>query len=136
VLNSSYQYWRHLRTTQESYQAEKERLAGTIADQLETRFPGLKEQIEVTDVATPITFERYTGTWRGFQAWQPDQGVRGVLNTFMGRAWCRTLPGLKDFYMVGQWAGDFGLSGTAVGGRKLVRHFCKLEGKRFKTSST
>ena len=136
VLNSSYQYWRRLHATHEVYQAEKERLAEIVADQLETRFPGLKEQIEVVDVATPITFERYTGTWQGFQAWQPDQSVRGVVNTFIGRAWCRTLPGLKDFYMVGQWAGDFGLYGTAVGGRKLVQHFCKLEGKRFKTSST
>jgi hypothetical protein len=38
--------------------------------------------------------------------------------------------------MIGQWTGDFGLFGTAAGGRKLIQHLCKLEGKRFKVSST
>ena len=105
VLNSSYAYWKRLYPTYEAYEAEKQRVAATLADELEVRFPGFKEQIEVVDVATPMTFERYTGTWQGFQASVPGQGFSTFFNVLRGKGWCRTLPGLKNFYMVGQWAG-------------------------------
>ena len=59
----------------QAYEAEKERVAGTLADQLEMRFPGFKEQIEVVDVATPMTFERYTETWQGFQGMDAGTGI-------------------------------------------------------------
>ena len=37
---------------------------------LEQRFPGIAEQVEMVDVATPLTFERYTGNWQGsFEGW-------------------------------------------------------------------
>jgi len=132
VLNSSYAYWKRLYPTYEAYEAEKERVAGTLADQLEMRFPGFKEQIEVVDVATPMTFERYTETWQGFQAWMPGQGFSAVLNILRGKGWCRTLPGLKNFYMVGQWAGDIGLTNAAISGRNVMQRICKSDGKRFR----
>lgn len=134
VLNSSYAYWKSLYQTYEAYEAEKQRVAETVADALEARFPGFKEQIEVVDVATPVTFERYTGTWQGFQALPPGEGF-GLflfLNILRGKGWCRTLPGLKNFYMVGQWAGDMFLANAAVGGRNLIKRICKSDGKRFR----
>jgi len=135
VLNSSYAYWKSLYQTYEAYEAEKQRLAETLADELEMRFPGFKEQIEVVDVATPMTFERYTGAWQGFQAPLPGEGFSAalnILNILRGKGWCRTLPGLKNFYMIGQWAGDFGLAATAVSGRNLIKRICKSDGKRFR----
>jgi len=133
VLNSSYAYWRDLHPTYKRYQAEKERIAEILADQLETRFPGFKDQVEAVDVVTPVTFERYTGTWQGFQAWMPEQGFRRFLTVLRGKGWCRTLPGLKNFYMIGQWAGDHSLPIAAIGGRNLIQSICKSDGKRFKT---
>jgi phytoene dehydrogenase-like protein len=131
VLNSSFKYWEELQQTYERYQAEKGHIAETIAKALEGRFPGFREQIEVIDVATPLTFERYTGTWQGFQAWPSGEGTRVFFNVLRGKGWCRTLPGLHNFYMVGQWAGDHGLSTAAMSGRNVVRRLCRSEGKRF-----
>ena len=132
VLNSSYAFWKRLYSTYEAYEVEKERVAATLAEQLEMRFPGFKEQIEVVDVATPMTFERYTGTWQGFQAWMPEQGLRGFLTVLRGKGWCRTLPGLKNFYMIGQWAGDTSLAFAAISGKNVMERICKLDGMRFK----
>jgi phytoene dehydrogenase-like protein len=131
VLNSSYEYWKRLYPTYEEYEAEKQRVAATLANELEVRFPGFKEQIEVVDVATPMTFERYTGTWQGFQASMPGQGFSTFFNVLRAKGWCRTLPGLKNFYMVGQWAGDHSLPIAAVSGRNLIQRICKSDGKRF-----
>jgi phytoene dehydrogenase-like protein len=132
VLNSSYAYWKRLYPTYEEYEAEKQRVAETLADELEMRFPGFKEQIEVVDVATPMTFERYTGAWQGFQAWPPGESFSELLNVLRGQGWWRTLPGLKNFYMIGQWAGDFGLANAAVSGRNVIKRICKSDGKRFR----
>jgi len=132
VLNSSYAYWKKLYLTYELYEAEKERIAGVIADQLEMRFSGFKKQIEVIDVATPMTFERYTGTWQGFQASVPGPKFRVFLNILRGKGWCRTLPGPKNFYMIGQWAGDIGLTAAAIGGRNVIQQICKSNGKHFR----
>jgi phytoene dehydrogenase-like protein len=47
------------------YTAEKERIAKDVIAGLEQRFPGISAQVEMRDVATPVTWERYTGNWRG-----------------------------------------------------------------------
>jgi len=132
VLNSSYAYWKKLHLIYEIYQAEKERIAGALADQLEIRFSGFKKRIEVIDVATPMTFECYTGTRQGFQASVPGPKFRVFLNILRGKGWCRTLPGLKNFYMIGQWASDIGLTTAAIGGRNVIQQICKSNGKHFR----
>jgi len=44
----------------------------------------------------------------------------------------RELPGLKNFYMAGQWAdGMVGLASAAVSGRKLIQFLCERDGKQF-----
>ena len=96
--------------------------------QLDRRFPGLAQQVEVVDVATPLTIERFTGNWRGQQAWPPPgQALSAAMKGFT-----RTLPGLEDFYMAGQWAeAMIGISTAAISGRNLVKRLCRRDGKRF-----
>ena len=58
-----------------AYKAEKENIADRVVAMLDKRFPGLAAQVEMRDVATPTTFVRYTGNWKGsFEGWQvtPD----------------------------------------------------------------
>jgi hypothetical protein len=38
--------------------------ANAVISRLEKRFPGIKGQIEVMDVSTPVTYERYTAPGR------------------------------------------------------------------------
>lgn len=53
----------------------------------------------------------------------------------MGKGMDKTLPGLKDFFMIGQWVEPGGgVPGVANSGRSVVRMICKRDGKRFSTS--
>jgi phytoene dehydrogenase-like protein len=127
MLKTSYAYWQELREDPERYRAEKERVADLVLDQLEPRFPGLRGQVEVIDVATPVTIERYTGNGRRFQ------GSLGLplVGFLAGRGIVRTLPGLDSFYMAGQWAGFPGLPWVAAMGRSLIQHLCRQDGRSF-----
>ncbi len=74
-------------------------MARTVVELLEQRFPGISRQVEMVDVATPLTFERYTGNWKG--------SFEGRLitpqNAYpMMKPMRQVLPGLQDFYMCGQ----------------------------------
>jgi phytoene dehydrogenase-like protein len=90
-LDSSYAHWHRLHGNSEQYEAEKERVANAVIGQLESYYPGIGGQIEVVDVATPLTIERYTGNWRGSEAWFPAKNGLGV----MLKGLSRTLPGLE-----------------------------------------
>jgi len=126
-----YDYWKDLRAQGDAYAVEKQRIAERVIECLDRRFPGLKQQVEVVDVTTPATVGRFVGSYRGFQAWPvPNQGFADALS---GRGLSRTLPGLDDFYMVGQWAGGLGLPNVAAMGRKVVQAICKRDGRRFVT---
>ena len=67
----SYDYWKALAADPARYQAEKERIADWVVAQLDRHYPGLAAQVEMRDVATPLTWERYTANWRGsFEGWK------------------------------------------------------------------
>ena len=94
---------------------------------LASRFPGLKQQVEVVDVVTPVTTERYTGSGNSFQP-SLMQFLQGMLT---GNGLSKTLPGLKNSYMAGRWAGLPGLPQVAGMGRDVIRTICKRAGRRF-----
>ena len=130
LFKASYAYWQALAADRARYDEEKQRIAETVITQLDNRFPGLAQQVEVVDVATPLTIERFTGNWRGMQAWSPP----GQAMSAMIKGFTRTLPGLEDFYMAGQWGeAMIGISTAAISARGLVERLCRRDGKRFET---
>jgi phytoene dehydrogenase-like protein len=130
VLKTSYAFWQELHRDPNRYRSQKERVADLVLDQLDPRFPGLRSQVEVIDVATPVTTERYTGNGRAFQ------GSLGIplLGLLAGRGIVRTVLGLSNFYMAGQWAGFPGLPWVAAMGRSLVKHLCRQNEHPFVTT--
>ena len=101
---------------------------------LDKRFPGLASQVEVTDVATPVTFKRYTGNWQGsFMGWMSTPKTAMIRMK-------RTLPGLDSFYMAGQWiqslggAPSGGLPTSVTDGRHIIQILCKRDKHKFVTS--
>lgn len=130
ALNSHYAYWETL--SEPDYRAEKERTAEAVLRLLEPRFPGLREQVVVMDVVTPLTAERFTGSRRGLQAWTPPGNPLAAA----AKGLSRTLPGLNNFYMAGQWAeAVIGVSTAALSGRNLVRRLCRHERRPFVTTT-
>jgi phytoene dehydrogenase-like protein len=124
-----YKYWKELYEDRERYKAEKQALAEAVIDRLEERFPGIKEQIEVVDVATPVTYERYTGNWRGsYMGWR-------VTPATTGKQMSRTLPGLDSFYMAGQWVFlGGGVQSAITSGRHVMQVVCKQDKRPFVTT--
>lgn len=81
------------------------------------------------DVATPMTWVRFTGNWRGaYEGWYT------TTETFMLQM-SKILPGLANFFMAGQWVNPGGGQPTAVvSGRHTIQMICKNDKKRFVTS--
>jgi len=129
MLNSDYDRWKALSADPAKYRAEKELAAERVIDALEQRLPGVRAKIEMRDVATPTTWERYTGNWRGsYEGWLPNAKS-------FGRGMSKTLPGLSGFYMVGQWVAPGGGLPPAVStGRHVVQLICREDKKPFVTT--
>jgi phytoene dehydrogenase-like protein len=58
-LISGWSYWKQLYADKLKYEAEKQKIARQVIDIIEKRFPGIKNQVEVIDVTTLMTMERY-----------------------------------------------------------------------------
>ncbi len=134
MFMSDHSYWKELYKEPERYEAEKKAIALKVIAQLERRLPGISEQIEVVDVSTPITVERYTGNWQGSgEGWMITTDI--MQKMVMGKGMDNTLPGLKDFFMIGQWVvPGGGVPGVANSGRAVIRMICKKDKKKFSTS--
>jgi phytoene dehydrogenase-like protein len=114
-FEADWDYWNALQSERPRYEAEKERIAGEVLHRLEMHYPGLSAQVEMTDVATPYTTWRYTRNWRGsIMGWLPSPKT-------MMTPMRRTLPGLANFIMAGQWVTPGGGVPTCiVSGRQAV----------------
>ncbi len=129
-FETNYDYWHKLRQNMELYRAEKEAIVEAVIIGLEQRFPGITAKVDMTDVATPITWERYTGNWRGsYEGWMFDRDFSPLSS--MRKA----LPGLENFYMAGQWVNPGGGIPTAVmSGNHTIQMICRKNKKRFTSS--
>ena len=128
---TDYSYWETLIKDRVKYDDEKRRIAEETADALEKRWPGFRSKIEVTDVPTPMTYVRYTDNWQG----SPD-GWYITTENLMDQRMRRTLPGLNNLYMVGQWTAPFtGTVMAALSGRQLIQILCKKDRRNFATAS-
>jgi phytoene dehydrogenase-like protein len=126
-LLADYAYWSDLYERPDEYEAAKYALAQEVIRRMDQWCPGLAGQVEMLDVATPATFHRYTLNWQGsFEGWlaTPANWLERIQ---------KTLPGLRNFHMAGQWVEiGGGLPSAAFSGRHVVQLLCQQDGKRFK----
>jgi phytoene dehydrogenase-like protein len=128
-ISADYDRWKALREDPARYRAEKDLVVERVIDALEQRIPGIRAKVEMRDVATPVTWERYTGNWRGsYEGWLPT-------GQSLGKQMAKTLPGLSGFYMVGQWVAPGGGLPPAVStGRHVIQMLCRADKKPFVTT--
>jgi phytoene dehydrogenase-like protein len=83
----------------------------------------------MTDVSTPATVKRYTNNWKGSLegwVWKPGMGLNRM---------SKTLPGLDNFYMIGQWVEiGGGVPSALLSGRNVTQLICKKDKKKFITT--
>ena len=75
-----------------------------------------------------MTFERYTGNWKGtFMTWQLTSEFRrkhGFVH--------KTVPGLDNLYIASMWTSPpGGLPGAVIAGRDVAQLLCAKDKKRF-----
>ncbi|MBN8215741.1 MAG: NAD(P)/FAD-dependent oxidoreductase [Spirochaetes bacterium] len=128
--DGDYDSWKSLRDDRPAYLAEKKRILDETLVALEAHFPGLRDRVEASDVATPTTCERYTGNWRGcMQGWLLTGDLMKSLSA--GKGLPKGFPGLKRFHLAGQWTEPGGgLPPSARSGRNVVRAVMRSESGR------
>jgi len=103
MVLQGYEPWKKYETDyfagrKKAYQAEKERMAEVLIRKVEAQLlPGLSKTIEVKEIGTPLTNQRYTGNYRGaIYGW--DQ----TLDNSMPRRLPHRTP-IKNLYLAGAW---------------------------------
>ena len=128
AIFTSHEFWKNLMASPNAYEAEKEKVTRAYLAALEQIWPGISPQVEMVNVATPLTFERMTGNWKGsITGWKmtPEQAPAKIP---------LTLPGLQNFWMVGHWVyPGGGLPSGVSTGREVIFKQCKLDNKSFIT---
>ncbi|MFJ2558368.1 MULTISPECIES: phytoene desaturase family protein [unclassified Streptomyces] len=130
---SDYAYWKQLRRTdRKGYWARKQEVADFVRVFLERHHPGIGPAIEVIDVASPVTTERYTGVQGGsILAWKSFTDADDVITALINKDRMR-LPGLRGLSLAGQWFSGGSLIKAASSGRFVTQYICEELGLEFR----
>ncbi|MCL1842334.1 MAG: NAD(P)/FAD-dependent oxidoreductase [Defluviitaleaceae bacterium] len=124
-LSDTYDFWKKAKDDGR-YKEEKEKLAEQIIDALCEKHPQAEGNIEVVDVATPLTYERYTGAERG--AWMTDLLPGDKMKQYPG-----TVKDVEGLYFAGHRLNPpGGLPSAAASGRTAAQLVCRQFGVEFK----
>lgn len=122
-------YWIDLRKNHRTeYRAAKTKFIDDLTTLLELKFPGIKDDIEMVDFATPATVLRYTNNWQGSaQGWLPGENIMASPPVKF------TLPDLENFFYASHWGRPGGGLPIAINqGRDVSKLICKKYKKNFK----
>jgi phytoene dehydrogenase-like protein len=119
-FGSPYEIWEHLEDN--IYKKEKEKIKEDAITLLEKAYPGIKNYIEVVDVATPLTDIAYTGVYQAaYEGFMPTKSnMNKTINPI--------IKGLDNFMLAGQWLfPGGGLPPSALSGKWAIEEFYKKE---------
>jgi len=118
--------WEDLVKDKPAYNREKNRIGQTVISAMERRFPEMQGKLELLDVATPQTYQRYCNAYRGaFMAFWPT--LQGKELSHSGK-----INGLDNIWLSGQWLQPPGGLPTAlITGKDTIMRICKLEKQDF-----
>jgi phytoene desaturase len=126
-FESPWDLWKDI--SEVEYKVEKLQIEKDARLLLEKHYPGISNDVELVDVATPVTDVNYTGVWKGsYEGFMPSsKNLMDNLNP--------VLPGLKKFYMAGQWLfPGGGLPPAGQSGKWAIQYICKEEKVKFRTN--
>lgn len=124
INDKEYAYWKDLKENNpDVYAREKLKVANTAVDELVYLYPELEGKIEMTDVATPATFNRYCHLYQGaYMSFFPGKNVKRERHK-------STIDGIDNLFMAGQWVfPNGGLPLAATAGKFAIQRICKKEG--------
>lgn len=117
IGGDSYDFWKACRENG-TYESEKQKLAEAFIDLLAKKYPQTAGRTAVWDVATPLTYERYLGSYKGSWMTVMDKGRQA--------RYPAKPESIKNVYFAGQrLVSPGGLPVAAETGRRAVQHMCK-----------
>ena len=124
LLHDTYDFWKRAKE-EGRYQEEKRALAEQVSQALCARYPQTEGNIDVIDVATPLTYERYTGAHHG--SWMTIVGPGDKMKRYPG-----TVEDVQGLYFAGhRIMSPGGLPAAAASGRQAAQLVCRQFGLMF-----
>ncbi|MDR1353791.1 MAG: NAD(P)/FAD-dependent oxidoreductase, partial [Treponema sp.] len=118
LLGDTYDYWQAAKN-QGLYTQRKEELFETIRECFEEQLPLIKGRVAVWDVATPLTYERFCGSYHGSWMTMTPPGSRRGSYPYKPR-------GVKNLYFAGHRMMPPGGMPVAVSsGRSAAQYLCR-----------
>lgn len=122
IIGDSYDFWKKCKEDG-SYEDEKKKTADTVIRLISEKWTQISGKIAVVDVATPLTYERYCGTYKG--SWMGNMRKGGTMTEIMV-AYPIANESLKNLYFAGQrMMPPGGLPSALDTGRKAVQYLCR-----------
>ena len=117
--SDDFNYWVKLYRNKDEYYQEKERLGKLVSSLIEKQLPYLNGKIKVLDVATPMTYKRYTNNTRGaYMGYLLRHDKPGFVHSNK----CR----IKNLYLSSQWMQSPGGLPLALSqGRFAIQRICR-----------
>jgi len=123
LTEDEFDYWKTLKEAElQKYKEEKERIADWVMEGIIGVFPELEGKFDMSDVATPLTFNRYCNSYRGaYMSFIPYGNVK--MKFHKGK-----IEGLKNLFVAGQGAIPVGgLPLAAITGKFAAQRLIKAE---------
>jgi phytoene dehydrogenase-like protein len=123
LTEDEFDYWKALKEKSDhDYKAEKERLANWAIEGIVKVFPKIEGKIEMSNVATPLTFHRYCNSYRGtYMSFIPSGHVKKQVHKGIEE-------GIKHLYIAGQCTFPAGgLPLAAIAGKFAAQRIIKAE---------
>lgn len=118
IMGNSYNYWKSCKENG-TYYNEKQKLAEAFIDILAKKYPETAGKVEVWDVATPLTYERYLGSYKG--SWMSKMNKGESYTSYPVKP-----ENIQNVYFASQRLKSPGGLPTAVtSGRNAVQYLCK-----------
>jgi len=117
LAGDTYDFWRRVKE-EGTYDEEKQKLADKIIKAISEQIPEAEGKIEVCDIATPLTYERYCGNWKG--SWMT------VITADMRKEpYPATVDGLEGVYFAGfRMIPPGGIPPALISGQIAVQYLC------------
>lgn len=119
-----YEYLKSL--SKEEYLKEKNEFGKTILGLLKQKMGLESNEIELIDVVTPLTYERYTNAYKGsYMSFITTKYTKGLMRPGI-------IKGLHSFVIAGQWImPPGGLPIALISGKHACQRICKIDGRKF-----
>lgn len=127
IMCEDYEYWKKLKKeNKKKYYEEKDLIAKEIIKRIEKIYPEIIENIEVYDVCTPVTYEKYCGAYKGaWMAFAQKAKVKNLIHK--GR-----IKNISNLHIASQWVMmPGGLPVACLSGKWAIQRICTKEKSKF-----